>query len=74
MVHSAAVRALESELPVTVRVLIDGGEEMGSPQLGDLLEAHAQHLTADVVIVADLVNAAPGHPVVTTSLRRSQVP
>jgi cysteinylglycine-S-conjugate dipeptidase len=60
VVHSAAVRALGSELPVTVRVLIDGAEEVGSPQLGDLLEAHAQHLTADVVIVADLVNAAPG--------------
>jgi len=69
VVHSAAVRALGSELPVTVRVLIDGAEEVGSPQLGDLLEAHAQHLTADVIIVADLVNAAPGHPALTTSLR-----
>jgi len=73
VVHSAAVRALGSELPVTVRVLIDGAEEVGSPQLGDLLEAHAQHLTADVVIVVDLVNAAPGRPALTTSLRGSPI-
>ena len=67
--HLALLRAFGDELPVTVVLLVEGEEEIGSPGFGALLEAHQDELRADVVIVPDAVNPTPDTPSLTTSLR-----
>ncbi len=39
--------------PVTIKVLIEGEEESGSPHFADLLRANAGRLACDVVVVTD---------------------
>ncbi len=68
-VHLAAVRALGEDRGVTVAVLIDGEEEIGSPTLPAVLAEHRERLTADVLVLADSTNWRVGVPALTTSLR-----
>lgn len=56
-------------LPVNVTVLIEGEEEIGSPHIADLVERHREELSADCLVIADLVNVAVGVPTLTVSLR-----
>ena len=67
--HLAVLRAFGSDLPVSVTVLIEGEEEIGSPAFAALLEGHVDELRADVVICPDAVNPAPLEPSLTTDLR-----
>jgi acetylornithine deacetylase/succinyl-diaminopimelate desuccinylase-like protein len=67
--HLAVLRAFGDALPVNVVLLVEGEEEIGSPCLPALLEAHRDELTADVAVVPDAVNAASGVPALTTALR-----
>jgi acetylornithine deacetylase/succinyl-diaminopimelate desuccinylase-like protein len=68
-VHVGALRALGDDLPVTVRVFIEGEEETTSATLPDLLRQHRDQLAADVIVIADAGNWDIGVPSVTTSLR-----
>lgn len=45
--------AQEGALPCNVRFLFEGEEEIGSPNLGTYVRAHADELSADLVISAD---------------------
>jgi acetylornithine deacetylase/succinyl-diaminopimelate desuccinylase-like protein len=56
-------------LPVNVKVLTEGEEEVGSSNLGQLLLRHQSLLAADAVIIADSENFDTGHPSLTASLR-----
>jgi cysteinylglycine-S-conjugate dipeptidase len=67
--HLAALRALGDDLGVGVTVLVDGEEEIGSPTLGRILDAHRDRLAADVVVIADSTNWRVGVPALTTTLR-----
>lgn len=70
--HLAALRALlnsEFDSGIGVTVLIEGEEEVGSPSMGAFLQKYHDRLAADVMIIADSVNAAVGEPAFTTSLR-----
>src|SRR5690625_2729624 len=58
---------LDSGIGITV--LIEGEEEIGSPSMGRFLTQYGKRLEADVVIIADSINAAVGIPAFTTSLR-----
>ncbi|MFO7962203.1 MAG: M20/M25/M40 family metallo-hydrolase [Nitriliruptoraceae bacterium] len=72
MTHVAAIRAwLDSRgaLPVNVKVLIEGEEEIGSPYLEALLERWSDQLDSDVIVLADLVNHEVGWPSLTYALR-----
>ncbi len=67
--HLAALRALGDDLPVGVTVFVEGEEEIGSPNLGKLLDRHRERLAADVIVLADSTNWRVGVPALTTSLR-----
>lgn len=72
VLHAASVRAWLSTrgaLPVNVKVIIEGEEEVGSPHLGELLATHGDELRADVIVLADLTNWQVGWPALTTALR-----
>ena len=56
-------------LPVDVVVLVEGEEEIGSPQLADLLRDRRAQLAADVAVVADTSMVEPGAPSITLGLR-----
>ena len=69
------VKALESylrtngRLPVNVKCLFEGEEEIGSPHLAAFLERHQDTLAADVAVLSDTRMLAPDRPVITESLR-----
>lgn len=71
----AHVKALEimlrdgGKLPVNLKILIEGEEEIGSPNLEAFVKAQADRLTCDVVVISDGSMFAPGVPTLTTGLR-----
>ena len=64
----AAVRAWSS-LPVNVKFLIEGEEEIGSPSLERLLAQHRELFTCDYIVLCDTPNFATGVPALTYRLR-----
>jgi acetylornithine deacetylase/succinyl-diaminopimelate desuccinylase-like protein len=70
--HIQAVRAWHQEagaLPVNVKLLIEGEEEIGSDHLSDYVRAHRKELAADVAVISDTNQFAKGVPAVTYGLR-----
>ncbi len=67
--HLGALRVFGDDLPVTVKVIVEGEEEIGSPTLPSLLSEHRDQLEADVIVIADSGNWDIGEPALTTSLR-----
>ena len=68
-VHLAVLRAFGDELPVSVTVLIEGEEELGSPRFAELLAGHVDELRADAIVCPDAVNPSPLQPSLATDLR-----
>jgi len=54
---------------VTVKLLIEGEEESGSPHFAELLRERADRLSCDVVVVTDTGMAAPDVPSAVTAMR-----
>src|SRR3954452_18412856 len=69
MAHIGALRVYGDDLPVTVRLFIEGEEEVGSDTLVELLGKYQERLEADVIVIADSGNWDIGVPALTTSLR-----
>jgi acetylornithine deacetylase/succinyl-diaminopimelate desuccinylase-like protein len=67
--HVGALRVFGDDLPVTVRLFIEGEEEVGSDTLPALLAKYQDRLAADVIVIADSGNWDVGVPALTTSLR-----
>jgi acetylornithine deacetylase/succinyl-diaminopimelate desuccinylase-like protein len=59
----------KGDLPVNLILLIEGEEEIGSPNLAPFLDAHRESLACDVVAISDSSMIAPGHPTFTYGLR-----
>jgi acetylornithine deacetylase/succinyl-diaminopimelate desuccinylase-like protein len=57
------------ELPINVKFLIEGEEEIGSPNLKPWIMAHRDLVAADVVAISDTSQFAPGLPSLCTGLR-----
>lgn len=57
------------KLPLQVKFLIEGEEEVGSEHLEGVVAANRDKLAADVVVVSDSSQFAPGVPAVTYGLR-----
>ena len=60
-VHVGALRALGSDLPVTVRFFIEGEEEVSSETLPELLRQYRDRLAADVIVIADAGKIGRAH-------------
>ncbi|MGB7983414.1 MAG: dipeptidase [Candidatus Nanopelagicales bacterium] len=73
MAHVGALRVLRAAypqgLPVSVRLFIEGEEEVGSPTMAAFLAEYRDLLAADVVVIADSSNWQVDVPAFTTSLR-----
>ena len=70
--HLAAVEAWlrgAGRLPVNLRCLLDGEEEIGSPSLAGFLRRQQDRLASDVVVVSDTRMLGPGRPAITVGLR-----
>ncbi len=59
----------EGKLPVNLIMLLEGEEEIGSPNLRPFLEAHRAELDCDVIVVSDTGMVAPGVPTLGYGLR-----
>lgn len=57
------------DVPVNLLMLVEGEEEVGSPNLEAFLQAHQQELQCDVIAVSDTGMVAPGVPTFTYGLR-----
>lgn len=57
-----ATMSAKGELPINVKVLIEGEEEIGSPHLPDLVREHRELLSADVAITSDGPMHRSGRP------------
>ncbi len=72
MAHLAAVDAYTktgTPLPVNVKFLIEGGEEVGSRDMDKLIEKYKGLLRCDAVMITDSAPGREGHPVITTLAR-----
>ncbi|MEO6443671.1 MAG: dipeptidase [Gemmatimonadaceae bacterium] len=61
--------ATRGKLPVNVIVLAEGEEEVGSEHLASFVEANADRLRCDGVVISDSAMFAPGLPSILSSLR-----
>lgn len=64
-----AILDVSGEIPVNVKVLVEGEEEIGSPSLEAFLRQHADLLKANAVAISDGSKSSLGTPVITFSLR-----
>src|SRR5215831_3395994 len=74
MLHTLGVRACLAAAgatapPVTIKLLIVGEEESGSPHFADLLRARADRLACDVIVVSDTTMWAADVPSMCTGMR-----
>jgi acetylornithine deacetylase/succinyl-diaminopimelate desuccinylase-like protein len=69
------IKALESylhtsgRLPVNVKCLFEGGEEIGSPNLSRFMARNKHLLAADVAVISDTSILGPHRPVINYALR-----
>jgi acetylornithine deacetylase/succinyl-diaminopimelate desuccinylase-like protein len=64
-----AVLAVEGKLPINIKVLVEGEEEIGSPNLGTFVKEHQKELKADAVAISDCSQFTKGVPAITYGLR-----
>ena len=72
LMHLKALEAhlkTQGTLPVNVKLLIEGEEEIGSPNLNPFILKHQDLLKADVVVISDTAMLAKGAPAITHGLR-----
>jgi len=64
LMHWAAIEALlhtQGSLPINIKMLVEGEEEIGSPNLEAFIESHLDLLRADVAVISD--TAMYGHDI-----------
>ena len=66
---ASAYLGATGRLPVNLRLVIEGEEEVGSTHLAEFLARYRSKLDADVVVLSDTYNFATGVPALTWQLR-----
>ena len=72
IVHTSAIAAYlqtVGELPLNVKVVIEGEEEVGSSHLPQFLSQYQEKLSADILVLTDTSNFDCGVPALTVALR-----
>jgi cysteinylglycine-S-conjugate dipeptidase len=69
VMHLTALRALGEDIPVGLKLVIEGSEEQGTGGLERYVPQHRDELAADALLICDSGNAAVGMPTATVSLR-----
>jgi acetylornithine deacetylase/succinyl-diaminopimelate desuccinylase-like protein len=64
-----ALKAIHGTLPINLKFLIEGEEEVGGISITKYVEEHADRLEADVALVSDTSMYAPGLPTLNVGLR-----
>lgn len=70
--HIRAIKAYKETVgapPLNIKIIIEGEEEIGSPNLRPFIEANKDRLKADIALVSDTPMIAPNRPSLCTSLR-----
>ena len=69
--HLLGLRKLleKGPLPLNVIVLLEGEEEVGSPNFQNYLEEHREALSCNAILISDTSMIAPGKPALTLGLR-----
>ncbi|PYU83979.1 MAG: peptidase M20, partial [Acidobacteria bacterium] len=64
-----SLQKMDGQLPINVKVLIEGEEEVGSVSLWDYVQKHKEKLKADALVVSDTSMLGKGVPSITYGLR-----
>ena len=76
LTHVKSVEAwmkADGKLPIQVKFLIEGEEEVGSEQLTPYVRKHRDKLACDCVVISDCCQFAPGVPAITYGLARHRL-
>ncbi|PHS02921.1 MAG: peptidase M20 [Blastopirellula sp.] len=57
------------KLPIQLKYIIEGEEEIGSENLPGFIEANKEKLACDVVVISDCSQFGPGQPAITYGLK-----
>ena len=68
IIHAGTLQAFGGEMPVGVKILIEGEEETIS-HLEDFVDANPAMFDCDAFVIADMGNQSVGRPALTTALR-----
>ena len=72
MVHFKSIEAFKATkqvLPVNLKFVIEGEEEIGSPHLVPFIDDNVERLACDVALISDTAMFAPGIPSICSGLR-----
>ena len=64
-----ALRKVNGKLPINVKVMIEGEEEVGSVNLWDFVRSNREKLKSEALVVSDTAMLARGVPSITYGLR-----
>ncbi|MCC6124478.1 MAG: dipeptidase [Pirellulales bacterium] len=64
-----AVIKTQGKLPLNMKFLVEGEEEVGSVGLGEFLKSNAEKLGSDCIVISDGSQFAPGIPAINYGLR-----
>ena len=68
IIHAGTLQVLGGDIPVGVKILIEGEEETIS-HLEDFVDSNPEMFDCDAFVIADMGNQSVGRPALTTALR-----